>query len=68
MGLDFGLGHAGEVVPGLVVFAHMVQAEPNMLVELAARAGRAKIAFRRAFGKGAAAQPGIGGQRDLLNG
>ena len=43
-GLDLGVVHPGIVVPGRIVGAHMLEAEPVVAVEFEPRAGRAKIA------------------------
>jgi hypothetical protein len=50
LGLDLGLTHPGIVVPGEVVGAHMLEAEPQIPVQFEPRFGRAEIAADLATG------------------
>src|SRR4029079_8658595 len=48
--LDLVLGHPGVVVPTAIVIAHMLEAEPAILVQPVAMARRAEFAAERAAG------------------
>ena len=50
LGLDLGLVHAGIVIPGGVVAAHVVEAEPVILVQRLARPRRPELAGAGAAG------------------
>src|SRR5436190_8297805 len=50
LGLDLCLAHPGIVVPGGVVGAHMLEAEPVVALQFETRFGRAELAAGRAAG------------------
>ena len=50
LGLDLRLAHPGIVIPGGVVGADMLEAEPVVALQFETRFGRAKLAAGRAAG------------------
>ena len=50
MGLDLIGRHPGEIIPGFVEFANMVETKPHMAVQRVARLGRAIDALALAIG------------------
>ena len=51
MGLDLVGPEAGEIVPLLVVFADMLEAEPAIGIQAVASPGRAELALQPAAGR-----------------
>src|SRR5260370_6509732 len=68
LGLDLGVAHPAVIVPGEVVGAHMLKAEPIVTVEFEPRPGGAEIAAGIAAGVVAQAGPrqGLGPEHPVL--
>src|SRR5262249_27514731 len=60
LGFDFGVAHPGIVIPGRIVSANMLQAEPVIVAQIEPRFGRSELAASDTAGMIASAHRGLG--------